>query len=93
ITQGNAIDYLFSLNGQDCFDESLLHHHMTVVLPDWPARFQDLKFMEYLKALVTNNSPAPAKIRFVPMDIVSMRAFESTYFEWLELLRSGQDLA
>ncbi|MFX8836766.1 hypothetical protein ABTM80_19555, partial [Acinetobacter baumannii] len=49
--------------------------------------------MEYLKALVTNNSPAPAKIRFVPMDIVSMRAFESTYFEWLELLRSGQDLA
>jgi hypothetical protein len=65
---------------------------ITVVLPSWPARFQDPEFKSFTENLFKSSAPAHLEIHFLWIGIERMKEFEKSYFEWLSALSSGTDL-
>lgn len=56
----------------------------TVVLPSWPARFQDLGFRSHLQNLFRKHGPAHVRFNFKWMGMTEMEHFEKVYQTWLE---------
>ncbi|HEX5555523.1 MAG TPA: hypothetical protein VFX43_19940 [Chitinophagaceae bacterium] len=67
--------------------EDYFNFRMAVVLPAWPARFQDESFREFAETLFRLNAPAHIKIDFFWLSIFEMKKFEKIYFEWLNALK------
>lgn len=59
-------------------------HRLSIVVPDWPRKWQLVDFRKYFRVLIQANIPAhiAADIHFLSID--EMRAFEATYQSWLE---------
>lgn len=74
------------LNGS-VIKEDYFNFRMAVVLPAWPARFQDDNFREFTEDLFRLNAPAHIRIDFYWLGIFDMKRFEKIYFEWLNFLR------
>lgn len=66
--------------------EDYFNFRMAVVLPAWPARFQDKNFREFTENLFRLNAPAHIRIDFYWLNISDMKKFEKLYFEWLNFL-------
>lgn len=64
--------------------EDFFHFRMTVVLPAWPARFQDTGFRVFTETLFREHTPAHIKLQFKWLSIPKMKKFENIYFEWRE---------
>ncbi len=62
----------------------------TVVLPAWPARFQDAGFRRHLQNTFRAHAPAHVRLQFQWMDFTEMERFEATYESWLAERQSGQ---
>ncbi len=58
---------------------------MTVVIPDWPGRFQIDDFKKHIKNLYRLNAPVHLDIQFKFLNLNQMFAFESMYYEWMSL--------
>lgn len=67
--------------------EDYFNFRMAVVLPAWPARFQDDNFRKFTEDLFRLNAPAHIRIDFYWLTIFDMKRFEKIYFEWLNSLR------
>lgn len=56
---------------------------MTLVFPDWPARFQREDFRNLVHEWVMLESPAHIFVNILWLDMVEMETFERAYKEWL----------
>jgi hypothetical protein len=54
----------------------------TVILPDWPARFQDPGFKIHLQNIFKMHSPAHIRLNFRWLDFFAMKDFEVLYEKW-----------
>ena len=55
----------------------------TLILPDWPARFQNEDFMQLMASLIGEHLPAHLKLKAVALSAEQMIEFEQLYQEWL----------
>ncbi len=62
----------------------------TVVLPSWPARFQDLGFRSHLQNLFRKHGPAHVSLNFKWMGITEMEYFEHVHGTWLKEKKATQ---
>lgn len=67
--------------------EDFFNFRMTVVLPAWPARFQDMTFRVFTENLFRLNVPAHIRTEFLWLNIADMKKFEAIYFKWLDFFR------
>lgn len=70
--------------------EDFFNLNISVVLPNWPARFQDERFQDYLTDLIYERMPAHLSSAILWIDAVEFRTFEEQYFRW-ESLKSAAD--
>ncbi|HTJ14030.1 MAG TPA: hypothetical protein VL547_18460 [Dinghuibacter sp.] len=75
--------------GDQLLDEPFFNFTMTVVLPAWPARFQDPNFKDFVEAVFRVHTPAHIRLRFIWAGIKRMTVFEQLYGRWAETLRVG----
>lgn len=66
-------------------DEDFFNLKVTIVLPDWPARFQDDRFKTYLKDLILERIPSHISNEILWLDRHQMKAFENSYQSWEQL--------
>lgn len=64
-------------------------YKLSIILPLWPARFQDNGFQQYVQQLFAKHAPLYAVLNFIWLDLVYMKEFEQYYFAWLDALRQG----
>jgi hypothetical protein len=64
-------------------DESFFDLKASLVLPDWPARFQEKHFKYFLENEVRERIPAHMEIQVHWLDLKEFISFEATYHEWL----------
>lgn len=72
--------------------EEFYNLRVTVVLPSWPARFQDPEFRTFVENLFNSESQAHLCFQFLWLGVEKMKTFETAYFPWLDALRSGSEL-
>ena len=63
----------------------------TVVLPAWPARFQDKEFRMFTEDLIKAIAPGYLFFDFKWLGISRMQKFETLYFEWLDAIKTNSD--
>jgi hypothetical protein len=71
--------------------EDFYAFRVSVVLPAWPARFQDTSFREFTESLFAEHAPAHLRLRFLWLNPDRFRAFETVYFDWIDAIREGRD--
>jgi len=74
---------LIKYANEEVVEEDFFNLRLTVVLPGWPARFQDDKFRDYINKLFTENAPAHIRLDFIWLNFEKMKNFETLYFNWL----------
>ncbi|TDX01275.1 hypothetical protein [Dinghuibacter silviterrae] len=77
--------------GDQLLEETFLNFTMTIVLPAWPARFQDRNFKNFAENLFRDNTPAHIRLRFLWTNISRMTVFEQLYGKWTDALRNPAD--
>ena len=73
--------------------EEFFNFNMTIVLPAWPARFQDADFQSFVMDLFRTHTPAHIRLYFQWLNISDMRAFEDLYPNWTTALKNQDDPA
>ncbi len=64
--------------------EDFYNYRITVVLPSWPARFQEPEFRAFTEDLFRSGAPAYLRIKFLWLGVTEMKKFENLYFPWLK---------
>lgn len=86
--------YLRELN-QQCEAFYVVEHHLfipaepfkiSLVLPDWTARFHSSRFKEIFRQLVEELLPAHINCVFYWLDVSHMQYFENSYQDWCKAL-------
>lgn len=62
---------------------------LTIVFPDWSARFFNTKFRNWLEEQIEERCPAHIKLNFLWLPAPAIRVFEKLYFAWRSALASG----
>ena len=65
--------------------EDFFDMNVSILLPDWPARFQDEQFQAYIKDIILERIPTHISNDILWVDVNQMKAFEKAYFKWQEL--------
>ena len=55
---------------------------LTIVFPNWSARFYNPKFRAWCEEILEERRPAHVKINFLWLKAPDMRLFEKIYFDW-----------
>ena len=76
------------LSTGEIIDEDFFNLKISVLLPDWPARFQDERFKDYLTDLIHERLPAHIGNEIHWVDAHWLKRFERNYHDW-EKLKSG----
>lgn len=63
----------------------------TVVLPYWPARFQQPPFRAFIEHSLRKEAPAHVFLRICWVDACQMYDFEQAFKKWLESMATGKD--
>ncbi len=63
-------------------NEDFFNLKITVILPNWSARFQDRRFLSYLKDVIRQRTPAHIQNDIVSLGVEKMYHFEKVYFAW-----------
>ncbi|MFB9080632.1 hypothetical protein ACFFLS_21070 [Flavobacterium procerum] len=79
------------LSGRKVINENFYSLKATVVLPAWPARFQDKEFKMFTEDLIKAIAPGYLILNFKWLGISRMQKFENLYFEWLEAIKTNSD--
>ncbi len=61
----------------------------TLVLPDWPARFQEKHFRSFLEKNVRERIPAHMEVAIIWANVHEIQKFETAYFSWLKLKKDS----
>ena len=89
----NDREYLnFDESGNAVIDEDFFNLRCTVLIPDWPARFQDERFKEYFVNLLHERTPVHMGCNVLSLDQKQMKEFESVYHPWEEVKRKADKL-
>ncbi len=64
---------------------------ISIVCPNWPARFQNMEFISLFKSYVKKFLPLHISFQFFMLDLKSMSNFEKIYFNWLNLKSTKSD--
>lgn len=59
-------------------------NHLSLIFPDWPFRFQNTEFRNYLKTIIDRFIPAHFKYDLYFLNLNQISLFEDTYFNWLD---------
>lgn len=69
----------------EIIDEDFFDMNVTILLPDWPARFQDERFNSYLNDLIIERIPGHIGNQILWINKNQMEEFEKEYFAWEKL--------
>lgn len=83
-----AFDYTVRQPDGTVLAESFFDFRMTVVLPSWPARFQDKGFREGAENRFREEGPAHMKLAFLWLSLPAMKQFDDLYFDWLQAMKT-----
>ncbi|MFA5330596.1 MAG: hypothetical protein WC384_22580 [Prolixibacteraceae bacterium] len=70
------------LKSSEIIDEDFFNLKISVVLPDWPARFQEDQFKDYLTNLIYERTPAHIRTEIIWVNVNEMKVFEEKYTAW-----------
>ncbi|AOW20703.1 hypothetical protein [Urechidicola croceus] len=70
------------LEDKSIVNEDFFNLNISIVLPDWPARFQDERFKSYLKDLIQERVPSHIQNQILWLDSTNMESFEEVYLNW-----------
>jgi hypothetical protein len=73
--------------------EEYYNFNLTIVLPAWPARFQDANFQTFVMDIFKMHAPAHIRLNFQWLNISAMQEFEKIYPHWIAALKEQHDLA
>jgi hypothetical protein len=76
--------FLGEIVNEDFFDLNV-----SLLLPDWPARFQEERFRDYISDVFQERIPAHLSNEILWLNVNEMKAFEKMYHDWEEL-KAGQ---
>ena len=68
--------------------DDFYQHQVSIVLPNWSARFNNPSFRQYLQKIICQQLPAHLLAHFYWVDRLKMEAFEEKYQTWLQQLAS-----
>ncbi|QJD96210.1 hypothetical protein HH214_10195 [Mucilaginibacter robiniae] len=88
---GLRVELLVKLKNMEIIAESFFDFQLTVLLPLWPARFQDDNFKSFVKELILLNVPANIKVNICWLSLQQMRKFENHFFEWKASYQQNND--
>jgi len=71
--------------------EEFFNFNMTVLLPAWPARFQDPGFRTFVMDLFRIHTPAHIRLYFQWLNISAMKEFEDLYPNWSAAMKEQDD--
>jgi len=71
-------------------NEDFFSFNMSVVLPDWPARFQNLNFRSCLEGLFKYHAPAHLKLHIQWFNVNKMVKFEPVFLKWKQSLATNK---
>ena len=57
---------------------------MSIILPNWPFRFQNNEFLDHLKEEINHFIPAHIKFEIYLLEVDKLVLFEETYLKWLK---------
>lgn len=60
-------------------------NHINLIMPDWPLRFQNKDFREFIERSIQDYIPAHLSFSLFYLEVNQMHRFEKTYQEWIEL--------
>ncbi|MGA1543268.1 MAG: hypothetical protein ACO388_00485 [Saprospiraceae bacterium] len=61
----------------------------SIILPNWPAKFQNDDFKNLLVSQIAENSPLHLKVNLYFIGIKKMMEFEDVFFEWKNIKRAN----
>lgn len=61
----------------------------SMILPDWPARFQEKHFRHFLEKEVKERVPAHVNLQIHWLNLQDFGKFERVYFQWLDQSKEG----
>jgi hypothetical protein len=67
--------------------EEFFNFNMTVLLPAWPARFQEPNFRAFLMDVFRQHTPAHIRLYFQWLNVSRMKEFEDIYPRWIIAMR------
>jgi hypothetical protein len=68
--------------------EDFFGFRLSIILPNWTARFQDVEFRMMTEALIRENTPAYIYPDILWLDVLEMNHFELLYSDWLQEKRA-----
>lgn len=77
-------------DGMDIVSEDFFDHQVSICLPDWPARFQDLNFRDYFENLVHERIPVHLQANIFWLNYNQFDLFERTYLAWRKLKSTSE---
>ena len=57
---------------------------LSIILPNWPFRFQNNEFMDYFKQQINHFIPAHVKFEIYLLELDQLAHFEETYLNWIK---------
>jgi len=70
-------------------NEDFFDLNVSLLLPDWPTRFQEERFRDYISDVFQERIPAHLSNEILWLNVNEMKAFEKIYHDWEEL-KAGQ---
>jgi len=82
----NRIKFKREYKDEDQMDHPMFHYSftITVLLPNWTARFSDQEFQYYLESLIRKHTAAHIGIHFKWVDLHTYAQYELMYDLWLQ---------
>lgn len=74
-------------------DDNFYVHQITVILPDWTARFSDPDFRMYTENIIRNECPAHIYVYIHWLEFQEMEKFEIIFKSWLNYKHTGNDFS
>jgi hypothetical protein len=82
---------LVNVKDNKLINEDFFSFNMSVVLPDWPARFQNLSFRSCLEGLFKYHAPAHLKLHIQWFNVNKMIKFEPIFLKWKQSLATNRN--
>jgi len=73
------------LSNGEIIDEDFFNMMITVLLPDWPARFQTERIKDYVSDLIYERLPSHISNNILWIDAPKLKQFEEKYHLWQQL--------
>jgi hypothetical protein len=82
----------FDENDSDCCAGDAYSFRITVIMPAWPQRFQDMNFRNFLARFIREQTPAHIFAKVCWISFEQMREFQPAYTAWRDALAIRDEL-